>query len=352
MGISMKVFVSSVVRNFEQYRAAAKKAVSLLGHTPVMCEEFGARPYSSQEACMTEVDQGDVVVLILGAEFGFQTSSGESVTQQEFRRARAAGKPILAFLQDLPVEGAQQDFRGEVSDYLGGLFRATFINEQELSDGIVRALSQMAVSREAISEQDFALELEKRRTNYRWSARSDEARLELAFLPQPKLVGSLRAAHTQHEAFFLKLCQTGLGVLKAGYKDFDNADLTGLDSNGLVWRHHDSGLSWLSIPLANPETSGNFFSSYYISPTRVRTAAQAAVEVLSEGKGGWFQLGLYGVAHKVFAEPPATSSNSLSLPYRSEQNLEERNLMIPASSSACSRWLDDVMFRFARKLSL
>ncbi len=67
---------------------------------------------------MTEVDQADIVVLILGAEFGYQTSSGESVTQQEFRRAKAGGKPILAFLQELPVEGKQQDFRWEVSDYV------------------------------------------------------------------------------------------------------------------------------------------------------------------------------------------------------------------------------------------
>lgn len=301
---------------------------------------------------MTEVDQADVVVLILGADFGFQTSSGESVTQQEFRRAKAVGKPILAFLQDTPVEGLQKEFQWEVSDYVDGLFRATFASEHDLSDGIVRALNQLTISRKAITEQEFIQQLERRSGNGRRGSRSEEARLELAFLPQPPLAGSLRVVHTQHEAFFLKLCQAGLSTLKAGYKDFDNADLTGLDSNDLVWRHHDSGLSWLSIPMANPMTSENFFSSYYISPSWVRKAAVAAVEVLSEGKGGWFQLGLYGVAHKVFSEPPAGSTSSISLPYRSEGNLEERHLMIPASEGACSRWLDDVMFRFARKLSM
>lgn len=111
IGGFMNVFISSVVRNFESYRAAAKKAVTLLGHVPVMCEDFGARPYSSQEACMTEVEQADVVVLVLGADFGFRTASGESVTQQEFRRARAADKPILAFLHDVDVEGLQQVVR-------------------------------------------------------------------------------------------------------------------------------------------------------------------------------------------------------------------------------------------------
>ena len=32
----MKVFVSSVVSGFEHYLAAARKVVSLLGHTPVL----------------------------------------------------------------------------------------------------------------------------------------------------------------------------------------------------------------------------------------------------------------------------------------------------------------------------
>lgn len=62
---------------------------------------------------MTEVDQADIVVLILGAEFGYQTSSGESVTQQEFRRAKAGGKPILAFLQERQLRGSSKIFAGK-----------------------------------------------------------------------------------------------------------------------------------------------------------------------------------------------------------------------------------------------
>jgi len=110
-------------------------------------------------------------------------------------------------------------------------------------------------------------------------------------------------------------------------------------------------MSWLSISLANPSSSSNPFNPHYISPSLVREKAKAAFDVLNDGKSGWFQLGLYGVAYKQFAEPPTGSATSFSMPHRSEQNLEERHLMIPASSGACSRWLDDVMFRFARKLS-
>ncbi len=90
---------------------------------------------------MTEVDQADLVLLILAADFGFQTSSGESVTQREFRRARAGRKRILAFLQDTHVGGLHKEFQWEVSDYVDGLFRATFGSGHELSDGIVRCRS-------------------------------------------------------------------------------------------------------------------------------------------------------------------------------------------------------------------
>ncbi|MFV3338783.1 DUF4062 domain-containing protein [Pseudomonas sp. NY15349] len=348
----MKVFVSSVVSGFEQYRAAARKAITLLGHTPVMCEDFGARPYSSQHACMTEVDQADVVVLILGANFGYQTETGESVTQQEFRRAKASGKPILAFLETVEMEERQKAFSWEVSDYLDGLFRVTFSDQYQLSDGIVQGLNQMSVNRKAISEQEFVQRLQQRNSIGRWGGYDHEARLEVAFLSQPETVGTLRVAHAQHEALFLKLCQAGLGTLKGGYKDYDTADQTGIDTPEVKWRHHESGLCTLSISLANTSTSRSMLDSFYLSPSKVRQGAEVAFSLLSEGKSGWFQIGLYGVGHKLFAEPPATPANSISTPFRSTENLEERSLLIPATPAAYRHWLDEVMFRFERKMSM
>lgn len=76
----MKVFISSVVRGFEQFRAAAKDAVEALDMKPVMSEHFGARTYSSVHACLTEVDQCDVFVLILGANYGYEPEPGLSVS--------------------------------------------------------------------------------------------------------------------------------------------------------------------------------------------------------------------------------------------------------------------------------
>lgn len=348
----MNVFISSVVSGFEHYRAAARKAVLLLGHNPMMCEEFGARPYSSQHAWMTEVDQADVVIVILAASFGYQAETGDSVTQQEFRRARAAGKPILVFLENVPMEKRQHAFSPDVSDYIDGLFRATFSDQHELLDGIIRALNHLTVNRKAISEVEFARRLLNLGGSSQWSSVDQKARLEISFLPQPEIAGTLRVAHAHHESFFLRICQSGLDSIKGGYKDFDSFDQTGIDTTGVKWRHHESGMSLLSILLDNPVSSHNVLNSYFLSPSKIRRVAEAALSLLSEGKGGWFQIGLYGFGQKILAEPPVSTISSISVPFRSEHFIEERVLLIPATPSVYRRWLDEVMFRIQRKMSV
>lgn len=49
---SMKIFISSLIRGFEPYRAAARDAVTQLGYEPVMAEDFPAQPNSPQVACL------------------------------------------------------------------------------------------------------------------------------------------------------------------------------------------------------------------------------------------------------------------------------------------------------------
>ncbi len=49
--------------DFAECRKAAKKAVEIMGHRPVMSEDFGARTYSPEKACITEVETSDVLSL-------------------------------------------------------------------------------------------------------------------------------------------------------------------------------------------------------------------------------------------------------------------------------------------------
>ena len=109
-----EVFISSVVRDFEPYRAGARKTIASMGDKPIVCEDFGALPYSPERACITEAENAGVYLLMMGKTYGTETEDGLSVTQAEFRAAKRAGRPILVFIQNCEMEPKQKKFRTEV----------------------------------------------------------------------------------------------------------------------------------------------------------------------------------------------------------------------------------------------
>ena len=96
-----KVFLSSVVNGFTAYREAAKKGVTLTLNHPVMCEDFGARHYNSETTCISEVQNCDIYILILGEKYGWIPPYGTvSVTHREYLTARETNKKILVFTEN------------------------------------------------------------------------------------------------------------------------------------------------------------------------------------------------------------------------------------------------------------
>ena len=95
----MRVFVSSVVRGYQEYREAAKDAIEALGYEPVVMES--THPSSPQEACLTEIKDSGVVVLLLGRRYGKPQESGKSPTHEEWDHARGLGKHVLVFIEEL-----------------------------------------------------------------------------------------------------------------------------------------------------------------------------------------------------------------------------------------------------------
>lgn len=143
----MKVFVSSLIGGFGQFRAASQRAVETLRHAPLMAEDFGARTSSPQVACLQGVRESDLVVLVLGEDYGpVQPGSGLSATHEEYREARGT-KQVLAFVQQgVTPEARQAEFITEVQGWEGGLFRGGFADADELQAGIIRALHDVALN--------------------------------------------------------------------------------------------------------------------------------------------------------------------------------------------------------------
>ncbi len=145
--LPMKVFISSLISNFTAERRAARRAVETLRFEAVMAEDFGARPNSPQVACLQGLRSADLVVLILGENYGaVQPGSGLSATHEEYREARDT-KPILAFVQEDVSHGPEQAaFVAEVQGWEGGLFRGGFRDADDLQAAVTRALHDMTLA--------------------------------------------------------------------------------------------------------------------------------------------------------------------------------------------------------------
>ena len=136
----MRVFISSLISGMGPIRAAAREVVTTLRGEPIMAEDFGAQPHSPQVACLTGLRQSDLMVLILGEQYGAIQPSGLSATHEEYREARGR-KPIIAFVQEGVVRDPQQaGFVTEVQAWEGGLFRGSYSTAPDLRIFLTRAL--------------------------------------------------------------------------------------------------------------------------------------------------------------------------------------------------------------------
>jgi hypothetical protein len=138
---SMKIFISSMITGFGPFRDAARAAVTTLRHEAVMAEDFGAQPHSPQVACLQGVRSADLVILILGADYGtVQSTSGVSPTHEEFLEARDT-RPVLAFVQEgVTRDACQTQFVTDVQGWQRGYFRGGFRTAEQLKDLVTRAI--------------------------------------------------------------------------------------------------------------------------------------------------------------------------------------------------------------------
>jgi hypothetical protein len=344
----MNVFVSSVVGGFEAIRAAARRAIEMVDGTPIMCEDFGARPYSPERACLTEIDGSEVFVIILGERYGFEQSHGISVTQQEFRHAISLPIPVLVFIQDGTMEPKQGVFRAEVENYHSGFCRVVFSSPEDLKEKLTQNLHRLGRARTAISEADFQKRLKGASTQlFSWSGSRNEATFLFSFLPQPRHDIDLRHLVDRRDKTFGLLSDLGLASLRDGYEPIDERDNTGLKSRNTILRQYEDGLLTLEGP-ATLEAPGISFGSWYVPPSNVRRLGQGCFHLI-QSNGGWSQVGLNGMDNAVMSELPKSPTNSFSMAHRGDKEGFQNKLLIPCTQSAFNAWLDTAVSRLERQ---
>jgi hypothetical protein len=331
------VFVSSVVRGFEAERRAAREAIGALDLRPVMCEDFGARDYSSAVACITEVEQSDAYVLVLGSEYGYETEEGISVTQAEFQAARHSHRPILAFVQDTNYEGKQAEFKREVEAYQGGLFRESFSTSAELKDGIIRALNRLRTKDRAGSTEDFDRACEEAvRQVTEHHGPNDDPELILISKPQPDRRVQLMASDLLNKRF-IQLCDLGYCQLSAGYEAIGHADWVGLKSGPSRLAQFSDGLV-LVTHRAAPESNG-LLAGQFLPPDILRERASSFLAFV-DNQSGFVYFGLRNMENGYVARHPGGDSLSMRMWGSGDSKIGFSELFVPLTPGDYLGWID------------
>jgi hypothetical protein len=182
----MDIFISSLITGMEAERDAVKNAIETLGHRAVVAEAFGAKATSPQVACLKQVREADVVVLILGGRYGAAQPSGLSATHEEFREAQSARRPLLVFVQPGDREPAQAEFVQEVGRWQSGLFYEPFKDAAELGRKVTQALHNHLVAQAVAPVQPQALVQRAHEMLPERARQATESRLCLALAAGPE----------------------------------------------------------------------------------------------------------------------------------------------------------------------
>lgn len=123
-------------------RASAAEAVQSLQMRAVMFETTPASREDSRRALLDELARCDIVLLLLGADYGERTERGVSATEDELNEAQERGIPVIALVQKLARSAEQEAFvsrvRGTWSD---GHFAPGFDGAGDVGLVVVAALN-------------------------------------------------------------------------------------------------------------------------------------------------------------------------------------------------------------------
>ena len=146
MGRYVRVFLSSVIAGFEDFRNSAARAITSLGYEVSRAEDFGTSAASPQQACLAAAREADLIVLVLGSRYGAQQSSGLSATHEEYREARGS-TPVLVFVQEeIDYEPDQSRFIREVQEWETGNLTQGFTSPGELQQAVTREVHRHVLS--------------------------------------------------------------------------------------------------------------------------------------------------------------------------------------------------------------
>jgi hypothetical protein len=145
----VRIFISSTFEDLREYREATLRAIQTLGHLGDDMILWSADERQSLDLSLGKVRQSTVMVLLVAHRYGHVPPGSEiSITEAEYRAARAAKIPVLAFFLDekVPWPPAHVD-RDRYQDLLRfkesvstEVTRTTFTSTDNLAAQVTQAL--------------------------------------------------------------------------------------------------------------------------------------------------------------------------------------------------------------------
>lgn len=133
----LQIFVSSTIKDLGPERSAIKEAIEELQLNPVLAEDLGARPGSPREVTLTKVRESDFYIGLFWERYGEVSRNELSATEEEYREAHAAGKPILIYIKE-PAPNRKDLLTRFLKELDKGHFRTTFTTLDELKSQVKR----------------------------------------------------------------------------------------------------------------------------------------------------------------------------------------------------------------------
>lgn len=323
----MRVFVSSVINGFEAYRQAAREAITLLGLSPVMAEDFPAQPHSPQAACLAGVRSADVYVGILGPRYGVTTASGHSATEEEFEEASRLSLPRLIFISTGQADPDQAAFIERIGGWGAGLLYGKFTTPDVVKDQIIKALAGMLGQRRSLSPQEAALRLDQ----LLGPGEHDDANvvLSLALIPQSgeeTLVGldEIDSLATDLPRLAAPITRGGAkGVVRAKETSAQYACASTRETALAIFEAFDDGQMTCRLELRPPDEN-SLAAIYIIDVNRIEAGLKAIIETFSavlahiDRRGAvtkvYLQGRLKGVHGRTLDKMPKEPVHSMTLP--------------------------------------
>lgn len=139
LGYKPAIFVSSTCYDLGQVRLNIKTLIENLGLTPVLSEHesFPVNVFSDTVSnCLENVqNKADILILIVGGRYGFQTANGKSVTNLEYLEAKKKGIPIFVFIDQKILDIIplwEKNPTSDFSDYVDNNVLFEFVKKLKL----------------------------------------------------------------------------------------------------------------------------------------------------------------------------------------------------------------------------